>query len=658
MPFLRCKSAAGLRAFLIVLPLCLSPIRAAEKVVVLDAAQGGRTFEGIGALSAGASSKLLIDYPEPQRRQVLDVLFKPKYGASLQHLKVEIGGDVNSTCGTEPAFAHTRDEFLKDDPGNFRRGYEGWLMREAFARAPRILFDALQWGAPGWIGGGSFFSQDNADFVAAFHARTRRYLGIETAFQGIWNETAYDIGYIKMLRRTLDRAGLSSVKIGAADQDNKDRIWRIAEEVARDPELARAIYAYGDHYVAYASTETARVSGKPLWASEDGPWAGDWYAATKLAKLYNRSYIDGRMTRFITWSLVTSYYDILPLPGSGLMRASEPWSGHYEIQPAIWAAAHTTQFAEPGWKYIDSGCGHLEPFGSYVTLRSPGGADYSIVVETMDSPYITIGAPIEIEFQLGRGFGGKAVCVWKSSAREQFIQVATIEPKGSSIRYRFDPESIYTLSTTTGQRKGGCDLPIPAGRILPLPYSDNFDAIPEHALPRFFIDQSGVFEVVRRPDGTGGCLRQMVPARGIEWGYHGNPEPYTVMGDERWTDYEVQADAQIDAAASASIYGRVSNVGTKAEPPRGYRFTVDGAGAWKLERDAESLGSGRVVFATGGWHRLSLTLSGATISAAVDGTRLTRIEDRAYTHGLAGLGTTFSPTLFDSFKVTGTDLSK
>ena len=31
--------------------------------VVLDSAKVGLTFEGIGALSAGASSRLLIDYP-------------------------------------------------------------------------------------------------------------------------------------------------------------------------------------------------------------------------------------------------------------------------------------------------------------------------------------------------------------------------------------------------------------------------------------------------------------------------------------------------------------------------------------------------------------------------------------------------------------------
>jgi hypothetical protein len=34
---------------------------------VFAAVAAGRTFDGVGALSAGASSRLLIDYPEPQR---------------------------------------------------------------------------------------------------------------------------------------------------------------------------------------------------------------------------------------------------------------------------------------------------------------------------------------------------------------------------------------------------------------------------------------------------------------------------------------------------------------------------------------------------------------------------------------------------------------
>lgn len=50
----------------------------------------------------GATSKLLVNYPEPQRSEILDYLFKPNFGAALQILKVEIGGDAQSTDGMVP----------------------------------------------------------------------------------------------------------------------------------------------------------------------------------------------------------------------------------------------------------------------------------------------------------------------------------------------------------------------------------------------------------------------------------------------------------------------------------------------------------------------------------------------------------------------------
>ena len=80
-------------------------------------------------------------------------------------MKVEIGGDVNSTEGTEPSIARTREEFTHPKPAYFNRGYEWWMMEEAKKRNSTIVLDVLQWGAPGWIGDGKFFSQDNADYM-------------------------------------------------------------------------------------------------------------------------------------------------------------------------------------------------------------------------------------------------------------------------------------------------------------------------------------------------------------------------------------------------------------------------------------------------------------------------------------------------------------
>lgn len=631
-----------------------SPALLGAERVTLDATSGGRVFEGFGALSAGASSKLLIDYPEPQRSEVLDLLFKPKFGASLQHLKVEIGGDVNSTCGTEPAFAHTREEFLQANLAHFKRGYEGWLMAESKKRNPLIVLDALQWGAPYWIGSSNFYSQDNADFIAAFHVRSQKELGVETRYQGIWNETKYDPEWIKTLRRTLDRAGANHVLIGAADQSDPEGKWAIVSDAAKDADLDRAIYAFGDHYLSYGSTEAAQQTGKPLWACEDGPWIGDWYGATKIAKLLNRCYAEGRMTRVITWSLVTSYYNILPLPRSGLMTANEPWSGHYKVDPAIWAFAHTTQFAEPGWQYIDSGCGRLgQTGGSYVTLRSPDGGEYTVVVETMDSAYAYsgMGRGCEVTFELGAGFPSKPVHVWRSTHQKQFEKIATIEPKDGQITYRFDNEALYTLSTTTGQQKGDESLAPPISKVFPLPCVDRFDTRPEHALPKYFIDQAGVFEVVDRPGGRGGCLRQVVPKVGIEWRHHKNFEPFTIMGDERWRDYSVEVQMRLDGEGYASVIGRTEKINQSDVPPLGYWLKASHEGTWTLLRHKDEIAQGKTRFNANRWHRLGLEFRGDQITALVDRKVVARVTDSTYKHGLAGFGCGWQLCYFDNFAV-------
>src|SRR5438105_1257618 len=44
--------------------------------ITVDATKGGRTFDGIGAISGGGgNSRLLFDYPAAQRNQILDYLF-------------------------------------------------------------------------------------------------------------------------------------------------------------------------------------------------------------------------------------------------------------------------------------------------------------------------------------------------------------------------------------------------------------------------------------------------------------------------------------------------------------------------------------------------------------------------------------------------------
>jgi galactosylceramidase len=106
---------------------------------VSDADGLGLRWEGVGAISGGgATTKLLHDYDPAIAADILDFLFKPNYGLSLQILKVEIGGDTDSTEGAEPSHMHAKGD------ENYARGYEWWLMNEAKKRNP----DLKLYGAP------------------------------------------------------------------------------------------------------------------------------------------------------------------------------------------------------------------------------------------------------------------------------------------------------------------------------------------------------------------------------------------------------------------------------------------------------------------------------------------------------------------------------
>ena len=112
---------------LAVLSLLLAP-----QTVTLDPEATLRPYEGLGVLVS--YGKLLKDYPEPQRSEILDYLFLPGYGASLQILKVEMGYDGNNTAISWPSHQRTFDE--KPD---FTRGTGWWYMKEAKKRNPDII---------------------------------------------------------------------------------------------------------------------------------------------------------------------------------------------------------------------------------------------------------------------------------------------------------------------------------------------------------------------------------------------------------------------------------------------------------------------------------------------------------------------------------------
>ena len=94
--------------------------------------------------------------------------------------------------------------------------------------------------------------------------------------------------------------------------------------------------------------------------------------------------------------------------------------------------------------------------GSLVTLESTNHSDYSVVVETSDAT-----AAQTVTFHLTNGLSTAALNLWQTTQTNQFIQHRPVTPVGGTFTCTFQPASIYTLTTTTGQMKGDA-VPPPA----------------------------------------------------------------------------------------------------------------------------------------------------------------------------------------------------
>ena len=381
-----------------------------SSTISVNGSSAGRTFDGIGAISGGGgNSRLLIDYPAAQQSQILDYLFKPDYGADLQILKVEIGGDANSTDGAEPSIEHTAGNVECDT------GYEFWLMEQAKARNPGIKLYGLAWAAPGWIGGGDFWSTDMINYLISWLGCAKAD-GLSIDYLGGWNERGYNISWYEQLRTALNSAGYGSTEIVGADSD-----WSVATDIADNSAFANAVQIIGTHYPCQGGdggnadtcpgNATAESTGKPLWASENGSQDMN-SGAPALIRSITRGYTDAEMTAYINWPLIAAITPNLPYPTDGMMTASQPWSGNYSVGESTWATAQVTQFTQPGWQFLDSGSGYLggsEQNGSYVSLKSTNGSDYSTVIETT-----TATAAQNVTLNVSGGLSTGTVHVWST----------------------------------------------------------------------------------------------------------------------------------------------------------------------------------------------------------------------------------------------------
>ena len=639
----------------------------AAQSIQLSAKSTGKQFDGIGAVNGGgATSVLLKDYPEPQRSQIIDMVYRPKFGASVSALLVEVPGDGNSTQGSMPSHSHYRGDH------NYLRGYMWWVMQEAKRRNAALSLDATSWSAPAWVG--NIWSDDMVDYYVDWLQGLRQVHGLELDALGCHNEKGWHGEFAKHLRKAMNERGFRNVKLhGFGNWGNQKMDF--LKYMLEDPELRDALdavcaHTFSEIQLTAEQRKMAEDMGKPIWNSEDHVYLPGFDCLISIVKCFNANYIVSGATKVVNWYDIGATYPLEPYSKEPpMLLAQEPWSGHYLVREALWGYAHYGQFTRVGWHYVDDGCLNLPKGGSMVTMRDPQTGDYSIIAETKGAK-----GTQTIRVRVTDGLSKGKLCVWYSDAKQQFVRLKDIAPKSGSFVLTLKPDAVYSFSTTTGQQKGSF-ADIPASKPFPIPYKEDFEQYrhPEEwgYLPHYLADLIGCFELVEQPavnssNPSSFALRQTVGAHTLSWA----PEwhHYTILGDAAWEDYEISADIYLNPGDEAGVMGRLCDVGSGYGVwAKGYYLKLDEHGKVTLiltrgkrdqkeligDKEQQALILARKDVEIGGeytlaeakvngvsslqWHNLKLRFEGDQIMGFVDGVEVVRATSDHYGKGMAGL---------------------
>nr|WSZ13078.1 GH59 galactosidase [Streptomyces canus] len=413
----------------------------------------GLTYKGLGLLSCNSTSNLLMDYKaeHPERYwQLIRVLFGGK-SPLINHVKIEMGSDTNTSTGSDPATMRTRDE-LAD--ASRSPGFQ--LAADAKTVNPRLKVSILRWVMPQWVQT-EWNKGTGTDEMYRWYKETildayQKYGYMVDYVNPDTNETQKpDISFIKWYKATLandtefsdSRYGLTTrqqksaakayhdIKIVASDENTTKNI---GPAMLTDTELFGMVDAVGYHYTTddrldgtsdsstyrpytkLATGDNTYGQDKEVWYSEgvgsfgwtdyrvsntEGPGGastgiGGVQSALDVANRSVKSYANSKRTHYIFQPAIGAFYEGAQYSHKELVSARDPWSGSIHYDAAVYVMQHFTQFAKTGWENDTNTAGiwRTVPEASYSGVSGTENVDGSNGAPS----YMTLADPAKKDF--------------------------------------------------------------------------------------------------------------------------------------------------------------------------------------------------------------------------------------------------------------------
>eukprot|EP00439_Symbiodinium_sp_Y106_P005552 s4381_g1.t1 len=376
----------------------------------------------------------------------------------------------------------------------------------------------------------------------------------------------------------------------------------------------------------------------------------DLNGAACWGRVINSHWVINRMTSSIMWNLVGAYYHGTDWYASSMMTSVEPWSGHYEVNPVIWATAHVTQFTKVGWRYLANGSGSGElPHGGYYTAWvDPSSDDFTMNFVKISRDHASCTRPPLPNFQVEEEILTVLLSpsmrppdkleIWYSNfesydAEPSVFKHSTVQVLNGKFSLKVPVGAMITVTTIKTGEKGSFQGIPPSSPSFPLDYADDFQSSVDSQNARWFADQIGSFEIHRVEDGKR-SLKQMVPLLPIGWTDKGSRGPMTLIGMREWQDIKVQVSFRLPPPAGR-VPADAACIGVRTDQmwKNGVVLCVNYEGHWELlnsgpplqgsSAPATPIASGVTKVIGSSWHVLSLEVGGFNKAQGVlDGNEL------------------------------------
>lgn len=470
------------------------------------------TIKGFGLLSCNNTSRLLMDYKWEQPevyQQVLQHLFGGQQPL-MRMLKVELGSDSNTSCGTEPAPQRAADE-----PANVARGMGFQLIADAKKIQPDLKTCMLRWAEPGFLRPSwRQVKSDDPDEKVPTEAFEAMYQYYKQTVIAAWqaygylfdyidpdrNETKHPMyRYLKWFANRLKTdqadfpegfpvADYHAIKLITSDQNYGTDM---GTALLNDPELQAVIPAVGYHYNTDDGpdkpfTKIADQLHKEVWYSEGiapvtfgtlrtqdttGIGIGGPMSALDVANRLVKSYARSRRSLYIFQPAIGGLYPGAKYPGKQLLEMDTPWSGYFQQDTVALAVMHHfTDFAVTGWRdqtaaknwrYVPSatvsevaGTENLtQAFGaaSVMTLVAPDETDYTVMLINDTSAPQTYQITVK-----NLAAATKPLYVWQTWADDagkihDREKTTTLTPVNGNVTVTIEPRAIISATITDFQ---------------------------------------------------------------------------------------------------------------------------------------------------------------------------------------------------------------